>query len=146
MLCICPPPPHPPSIEKVPIWACFDARPLSTVPNIETMPIWARFRCLVSVHHFLTREHRITAQMGMVSMLGVCQPSRTSKLCPFGHVFDARHLSTTSPHRKRAQMGTFSMLGVCPPSRTSKLYPFGHVVDARYLSTTSPPAEHRKNA
>jgi len=142
MLCICPPPPHPP-----------------TILNIETMPIWARFRCLVSVHHFLTCEHRKIAQMGMVSMLGVCQLSRTSKLCPFGHVFDAWHLSTTSPpveHRKSAQMGTFSILGIypppphppsiCPPSRTSKLYPFGHIFNARYLSTTTPPAEHRKNA
>ena len=189
-------PPHPPSIETMPIWArfwrsasvhhlptrratkkCpsghgFDARCLSTVPNIETMPIWAHFRCLVSVHHFLTCEHWKNAQMGMVSMLGVCQLSRTSKLCPFGHIFDVQvvhhfpiprtskpcpsghgfdpwRVSTTSlstEHRKNAQMDMVSMFGICVPPGTSKLCPPRHVFDAQRVSTTSLPAEHRNYA
>jgi len=87
-------------------------------PSIETKPNWAHFRCSASVHHLPTR--------------------RASKKCPFGHVFDAWCLSTTSSpasigkmprwawfrcsasvncpeHRNCAHLGTFSMLGIYPP-------------------------------
>jgi len=93
-------------------------------------------------------EHRKSAHLGMVSMLGVCQLSRTSKPCPFGHIFDAWCLSTTSlpasigkmprwawfrcsasvncpEHRNCAHLGTFSMFR---------------------LSTTSPSPEHQNRA
>jgi len=134
MLCICPPPLHPPSIEKVPIWA------------------W--FRCSASVNR---PEHRNHAHLGTFSMLSIypppphppsiCPPSRTSKLYPFGHVFDARYLSTTSPpakHRKNAQMSTFSMLSARPP------HPHPPNIEkmprwARFQCSGCPPLPHPPN-
>ena len=133
----------------------LDVRHLSTIQNIETVPIWARFRCSVSVHPSPSAKHRKNAQMGMVSMLGVCPPHHPLK------------------HRKTAHLGTFSMLCECPPPlhppnietapiwtrfrclarvhhfftrRTSKLCPSGHNFDARRASTTSLPARHRSHA
>ena len=137
----CPPCPHPPNIETMPVWAhfrcsasvhhltrrtlkkCpdghgFDAQCLSTILNIEIMPIWAHFH-----NH---PEHRNCAHLGTFSMLCVCPPlpiRRTSKKCPDGHGFDARRLSTTSP------------------AKTD-----GHVSDALRVSTTSPPPKHQNHA
>ena len=100
-------------------------------------------------------------------------PTRqASMMCPSGHVFDARrlstipnietvpiwarfrcsvsihHLPTRRASKKCPDEHVFDARGVhyFPIPQTSKPCPSGHGFDARRVSTTSLPAKHRQNA
>jgi len=127
MFCVRLPPTHLPNIKKCPDGYGFDAQCLFTILSTTSLPA----------------KHRKNAQIGMVLMFSICLPSRTSKPCPPGHVFDARRVCTISlpaEHQNYAQMCSARVHYILT-SWTSKPCSDAHVFDVQRVSTTIPPAE-----